>query len=200
MDDGAVALDAREVDDGRERDVEAEEAGELVEGFVQDLVCAVDEPDNILMSLLSSASLGDCTYQNRAKHTHTGLNQKANGTAKVSSTAMVCARATLSGKGCVLCWVAVSAAWASDRALRKAARAAACRTTMSSAPSEGQSMVQRMGGAVEVRVLSLCSRFTAGGAEVYGAKAARLRRSFRVFLLSRLLLDMEKTRVRGAFD
>lgn len=42
VDDGAICFDVGEVDGGDGGDFEAEEAGEFVEGFVEDLGCAVD--------------------------------------------------------------------------------------------------------------------------------------------------------------
>lgn len=45
MNDCAICFDSSEVYEGRGGDVEAEEGGELVEGFVEDLRCSIDEPD-----------------------------------------------------------------------------------------------------------------------------------------------------------
>lgn len=44
MDDGAVSLDRGQINERRKWDVEAEEGGKLVERFVQDLGCAINEP------------------------------------------------------------------------------------------------------------------------------------------------------------
>lgn len=49
----AVGLDRGQIDTRGKRDIEAEEIGELVEGLIQDLGCAIDEPEWAAWSVLA---------------------------------------------------------------------------------------------------------------------------------------------------
>ncbi len=72
MEDSAISLDAREIDERGGRDVEAEERGEFVKRLVQNSSCTIDKPGLALVDV-------DHMPVIRTEHTKTALEQYTEG-------------------------------------------------------------------------------------------------------------------------